>query len=280
MSIAWIDRMAVDVRGPGDARDGGDAIVFVHGLGGSINAWTPLLPALSRWRCVRLELPGAGRSSKAYALGEATPHRGHLSAETQADAVLRVCEVLGIARAHLVGHSFGTIIALHVAAKEPARVRSLALFGAMAEPVPAQRENMHARAALARAQGVQGMFDIAEAISQASLSASTRETQPVSVAYVRDSITAQDPEGFARNCVALAEARAARLELIRCPTLIVNGDEDVVTPLSGARQLADRLGSGDTIARVEVLGRCGHWPMLERPLESQRALREFLERVR
>ena len=43
-----------------------------------------------------------------------------------------------------------------------------------------------------------------------------------------------------------------------------------------ARQLAERLRD----ARVEVLGRCGHWPMLERPIESQRALRAFLERQR
>jgi len=269
MSIAWIDRMAVDVRGEGEA------VVFVHGLGGSMNAWTPLLPALGRWRCVRPELPGAARSRKAYALGEATPHGGRLSAEVHAEAVLRVCDSLGIARAHFVGHSFGTLIVQHLAAKEPQRVRSLALFGALAEPAPPMREAMRARAALAREQGQQGVFDIAEGISQNALSASTRETQPVTVAYVRDSIAAQDPEGLARNCLALGEARAARLELIRCPVLVVNGDEDVVTPLSGARQLADRLGG-----RIEVFGRCGHWPMLERPLESQRALRDFLERQR
>ena len=267
MAIAWIDRMAVDVRGEGDT------IVFVHGLGGSMNAWTPLLPALTRWRCVRPELPGAARSRKAHALGEATPHRGQLSAEVHAQALLRIFEALGVARAHVVGHSFGTIIAQHLAAMEPSRVRSLALFGAMAEPVPAQRDNMRARASAAREQG---LFEIAEGISQAALSASSRESNPLAVAYVRDSIAAQDPEGFARNCLALAEARAARVELIRCPVLVVNGDEDVVTPLSGARQLADRLPN----ARVEVLGRCGHWPTLERVSESQRLLRDFLDRVR
>ena len=70
MPIAWVDRMAVDVRG------GGDAIVFVHGLGGSMNAWTTLLPALGRWRCIRPELPGAARSRKAYAMGETAPGGG------------------------------------------------------------------------------------------------------------------------------------------------------------------------------------------------------------
>ena len=139
MSLVWVDRMAVDVRGEGDA------VVFVHGLGGSLNAWTPLLPAMTRWRCVRLELPGAARSSKAYALGESTPHRGRISTSTHADAVRRVCEALGIARAHLVAHSFGTLVAQHVAAEAPALVRSLALFGALAEPPQGMRDAMQAR---------------------------------------------------------------------------------------------------------------------------------------
>lgn len=267
MSLVWIDRMAVDVRGEGDA------VVFVHGLGGSLDVWTPLLPALSRFRCVRPELPGAARSSKAYALGEATPHRGKVNVATHADAVRRVCESLGIARAHLVGHSFGTIVAQHVAAESPHLVRSLALFGALAEPPAAMRDNMYGRAPVAREQG---MFDIAEGISEFALSASTKQTQPVTVAFVRACVGAQDPEGFARNCEALAEARRARLELIRCPVLIVNGDEDQVTVLSGARQLAEKLSN----ARVEVFARCGHWPMLERAAESQRALRDFLQSVR
>jgi 3-oxoadipate enol-lactonase len=267
MSIMWIDGMAVDSRGEGDP------ILFIHGLGGTMNAWTPLLPALSRYRAVRPELPGAGRSKKAYALGESTPHGGKISAETHVDALVRVCTQLGITRAHVAGHSFGSIIGLQLAAKMPQLVRSLSLFGAMAQPVPQQRENMRARAAAVREQG---MFDTAQGISDVALSASTKETQPVTVAYVRESVLSQDAEGFARNCLALSEAQSANLMLITCPTLIINGDEDVVTPLSGARWLGDQLKS----ARVEVLSRCGHWPMQERSVECQRLMRDFLERVR
>lgn len=267
MTLLWIDRMAVDVRGEGDA------VVFIHGLGGNLNVWTPLLPALSRSRIVRMDLPGAGRSSKAYALGESTPHGGKLSVATHADAVRRICESQGITRAHLVGHSFGTLIAQHVAAETPALVRSLTLFGALAEPPQSLRDVMTARAPVAREQG---MFAIAEGTSEFSLSASSKQTQPVTVAYVREAIGASDAEGYARNCEALAAATSARLELIRCPTLIVNGDEDQVTVLSGARQLAERLIN----ARIEVFSRCGHWPMFERTAESQRALKDFLQSVR
>lgn len=267
MGVTWIDRMAVDVTGDGDA------VVFVHGLGGSLNVWTPLLPALARWRCIRPELPGSARSCKAHALAESTPHRGRLSVGVLADAVLRVCEQLGVARAHLVGHSLGTLVCQHVAARVPQAVRSLALFGALAEPATAVRQAMAQRAAAARADG---LFGIAEAVSQAALSAHTRQTQPLAVAYVRESLAAQDAEGYARTCEALAGATAAPLDRIACPVLVVNGDEDVVTPLSGARQLAERLAS----ARLEVLPRCGHWPTLERSADSQRLLRDFLDRVR
>jgi 3-oxoadipate enol-lactonase len=58
--------------------------------------------------------------------------------------------------------------------------------------------------------------------------------------------------------------------------LIVNGDEDQVTPLSGARQLNDRLAR----SRIEVLPRCGHWPMQERTGECSKLLAEFLLRQR
>ncbi len=267
MAQVWIERMAVDVRGEGDP------LVMIHGLGGSLNSWTALLPALQRYRVVRIELPGAGHSVKAHDLAPTAPTQGKLSAESHAQAVIRICTALGISRAHFAGHSFGTLITQHVAAADPQRVRSLALFGALAEPHAQMRENMRVRAATARDQG---MFDIAEAISNFSLSPSTRESLPVVVSYVRDSIGAQDPEGFARNCLALSEARSAAVESIRCPVLIINGDEDQTTPLSGARQLGARLPD----VRVEVLSRCGHWPMMERPTECQRLFRDFLDRVR
>jgi pimeloyl-ACP methyl ester carboxylesterase len=265
MSVVWIDRRAVDARGDGDP------VLFVHGLGGSLNVWTPLLPALGRWRCVRVDLPGAGRSRRAYAVAESAPP---LSTDGHVDALRRVCDALGLARVHVVGHSYGTLIAQQLAVRDPARVRSLALFGALLEPSSAMRDGMRARAAAARAKG--DLFEIAEAVSEAALSASSKQQQPVTVAFVRECVGGQSVEGLARNCTALAESVAAAHAQVRCPVLIVNGDEDVVTPLQAARQLAERLPD----ARVEVLARCGHWPMLERTADCQRALRDFLDRVR
>ena len=95
-----IDRVAVEDEGDGDA------VVCVHGLGGSSNTFTPLMPALARHRVLRIDLPGSGRSQRA---------EGALSIARFVDAVLSVCTRLSVARAHVVGHSMGTIVAQHLA---------------------------------------------------------------------------------------------------------------------------------------------------------------------
>lgn len=269
MSARYIDKMAVEVDGDGDA------VVCVHGLGGTTNTWTPLLPVLARQRVVRIELPGSGRSHKAHALGEATPHKGQLSIGVFVDAVLRVCGALGIQRAIFAGHSMGTIVCQHLAARELQRVRGLLLFGALAAPPEPARDGLRKRAQLARSDG---MFPIADAIVQAALSANTRETLPVAVAMVRESLLAQDAEGYARSCEALAAAEPAQLESIACPVLLVAGDEDPIAPVQTARALAARLQGG--AARVETLPRCGHWMTIERPAECQQFTRDFLARLR
>ena len=265
--LHWIDKMAVEVDGDGDP------VVMVHGLGGTTNTWTPLIPAISSFKRIRIELPGSGRSHRAHALQENAPNKGRLSIEVLVDAVLRVCSQLGISRAHFAGHSLGTVVCQHLAVRTPERVRSLALFGALAAPPEAARQGLKARAEKARAEG---MYGIADTIVQNGLSSSTREQLPVAVAFVRESLCAQDAEGYARTCEALAAAQPAAIEGLDVPVLLVAGDEDAVAPVQVAREMASRFHD----ARVESLSRCGHWMTIERPSECQSHLRRFLERTR
>jgi len=254
--------MAVDVDGEGDA------VVMIHGLGGSANTWTPLMPVLSHHRVVRIELPGSARSHRAHAVdGKA------LSVASLVAAVLRVCGALRIEKAWVVGHSLGTIVAMHLAAQEPKLVRGLALFGALLAPPDAARSNIVARAAKVRAEG---MGPVADALVQATLSSATRTQAPVGVALVRESLLGQDPEGYAKTCEALAEAQPADVGALGCPVLLVTGDDDPVSPPQAVRAVAGKFAN----ARVEVLPRCGHWTPVEKPAECQALLREFLARGR
>ena len=147
----------------------------------------------------------------------------------------------------------GTIVCQHLAVRAPQRVRSLALFGALLAPPEAARQGLRTRAAKARDEG---MFGIADAIVQAALSSSTREQLPVVVAFVRESLLAQDPEGYARTCEALAAAEPAAIEGIDVPTMLVAGDEDAMASVQVARDMATahRRCTSRKYCRAAVIG--------------------------
>ena len=249
-----VERMAVEVDGEGEP------VVMVHGLGGTSNVFTPVLAALARHRAIRFDLPGSGRTRR----GDAA-----LSLSLFVDKVRLVMDRAGVERAHLVAHSMGTIVAVHLAAAEPARVASLALFGPLLAPPEPARAAIRARAAQAR-EG--DMRPVADALVRASLSAETRARRPTAVAFVRESLMRQDPEGYARTCEALADMGPADTSRIDCPTLLVTGDEDAVAPPQAVRMMGERIAG----SRVEVLRGCGHWTPVEKPEECIGLLQRFL----
>jgi 3-oxoadipate enol-lactonase len=253
-----IDKTAVEDEGAGDA------VVCVHGLGGSTNTWTPLMGALAGMRVVRIDMPGSARSAGAS---------GAISIERLAECVIAVCARLGIQRAHLLGHSIGTIVCQHVAAAQPK------LFGPLIQPTEAARAAMRTRATKAR-EGWGGMQEIATTLMNAAISAESRQRAPAAAAFVRESLMRQDPEGYARSCECLADAKPAEVERIVAPTLLVTGDEDTVAPPQAVRAMAERLGGVKDGVRVVVLNKCGHWTPIERPEDCARELRAFLSSQR
>ncbi len=257
MTTVTVNGLVAEVEGEGDA------VVMVHGLGGTSNAFQPQIEALRSNRVVRVDLPGSGRS--AFPGGE-------LSMAGFADAVLGLTRLLGIERAHFVGHSLGTIVCQALAATQPSLVRSLILFGALAEPAESTRTGLAGRAETARREGMAG---IADQIVGNALSAATRSSSPAAVAFVRESVMRQNPEGYARTCEALAKATAIDGRLISAPALLVTGDADIVNPPSVARELAGRIKG----AKLGSVDRGGHWLMIEKPVESNRWIADFLKQV-
>ena len=261
MTLHWIDRIAVEDEGEGEA------VVCVHGLGRTSNTFTPLMGALARQRVLRVDMPGSGRSHAALS--------GPLTIERLVDALQSVCSRLNVARAHWVGHSMGNIVCQHLALAQPKLVRSLAMFGPLMAPPEAARTAIRARAAKARAEGTAGMHEIALGLLNGAISAETRQRSPLAVAFVRESLMRQEADAYARTCDALAEASAAAVERIEAPVLLVTGDEDGVAPPQQVRAFADKLHAAKS-TRAVVLPKCGHWTPIERPEDCARELRDFL----
>lgn len=260
MTLHLFERVAIEEEGEGDT------VVCVHGLGGSSNTWTPMMPVFSRYRVLRIDLPGSGLSQH---------FEGHLSIDGFVEAAVQACKRLGVHHAHWLGHSLGTIVCQHLAVQHPAMVRSLAMFGPLLAPPDPARKGLHDRAQVARVSGIKGMHGIATQIVQSALSSQTREQFPLVAAYVRDGLMRCEPNAYARTCEALADAQPAAVDQIFAPTLLVTGDEDGVAPPQMMRGLAQSLLSAATV-KMEVLQRCGHWAPLERAQECSALWRDFI----
>jgi 3-oxoadipate enol-lactonase len=259
VAFEFVERIAVEIETP---TGGGDSVLMIHGLGGTANTWTPVLPAFQRFQTIRFDLPGSGRSHRV---------EGPLSIDRFVVAAQRVLAAAGRERAHVLAHSMGTIVAMRLATREPKAVRSLALFGPLLAPPDTSRAALRARGEKAAKEGVAGMSAIADALLQGSTSAETKAKRRAAVGFVRESLTRQDPDGYSRSCFALAEAQAADPARIACPTLLVTGDEDAVTPPQPVRQLAEKIAG----SQIEVLRGCGHWTPVEKPDECMDLLRRF-----
>jgi 3-oxoadipate enol-lactonase len=254
MGTRFIERMSIEIDSQGEP------LVMIHGLGGTSNTFTPVIEGIARqMQVIRPDLSGSGRS----------PTSARLSIEGFAEAVAKAVNALGIGRANFAGHSMGTIICFHIALRYPKLVKSMALLGPLLAPADAGRQGLRERAVTARTQGMQPIADV---IVQASTAAATRRDQPVAVALIREMLMRQDAEGYARACEALAEAEAPDVSAIKCPALLLTGDEDQIAPATGARAISARVAG----SRVRVLSKCGHWASFERPKETAAALEEFL----
>jgi pimeloyl-ACP methyl ester carboxylesterase len=246
--------LAVEVEGEGPA------VLLVHGLGGTSNFYQVQAEALAeRFRVVRVDSAGAGRS----------PVADGIDIASHAQDVAAVLDALEIGSAAVVGHSMGTLVVRELAARHPDKVSALALLGAVREPAEAGRQAQRDRAAVLREQGTAA---VAPAVVANALSETTRRERPEVAAFVRELVMRQDPEGYARNCEALAAATDPGPVAAGLPLLLVTGADDKVGPPEASREIADAHGS----ATVEILPGVGHWTALEAARPVTDLLLKFL----
>ena len=255
--------MRMQVRGKTlsvEKQGSGDPVVLLHGLGSTANVWEPQVRALSdRFTLLRYDLEGAGRSAAT----------GTLSIAGWVEDLKALLDLEGIAKARLVGHSLGTLILQHFAVAHPQRVDKLVFIGVNRAPPEARRAAIRERVAKVRAEGIDA---IVEAIVKGGLSPHTLSEKPEVVAFVRELLTRQSDEGYARSCEAMAAAVAADAAAIQAPVLLVAGRDDAISPPANSEAFAADLAN----ARVQVLEQCGHWHPIEQPAALNAALREFL----
>jgi pimeloyl-ACP methyl ester carboxylesterase len=245
----------------------GPFVVLMHGfVGDAASTWGHQINALaSDYTVLAPDLPGAGHSSD--------PTEGFTAAD-YSDCLTAFLRELGFKRSHVVGLSFGGVIALSLAARHPTLPRSLALLGAYA----GWRGSLAAADVEARLAACLRFSKLPpEEFAAAMLpSMFSPQASPKAVAAFGASVARFSPNGFCTMARASAEADlTAELVDIDVPALLLYGDHDLRAPVAVGRQLQAGLRS----AQLEVLPGVGHVSPVEAPGEVSRHLREFLGSV-
>ena len=235
-------------------------ILFLHGVGSDKSVWRPQLEHFGRDRpAIAIDYPGYGESAL---VPDATR-------EDFARAAWAALDALGIYNAHICGLSLGGVVAMAMYAADPNRCVSLIIADSFA--VHPDGQGIHDRSIAA--SEAMTMREMAEARTGVLLgSAATGELRR----EVIDTMAAIDPSAFRLGAAAvwLADQRG-RATAVEVPTLILCGDEDVVTPPA----LSDELGRLIAGSRVETIPASGHLANAEQPELFNAAIDRFLTDV-
>jgi pimeloyl-ACP methyl ester carboxylesterase len=233
-------------------------VVMLHGAGFDHTSWA----LHSRWFAhhgygvLAPDLPGHGRSSGSPLATIAE----------MADWTLALLDTAGAAKARLVGHSMGSLIALETAARHPEKVSALSLIGTAAsmavgpDLLKAAEANDHAAIDMVTIWGLGSQAELGGSLAPGLWMHSGAERV---LEQCRPGVLFNDLSA----CNAYQNALAAAAK-VTVPVTLVLGERDMMTPARAGKALAAALANSRTV----VLPGAGHMMMAERPDQLLAAL--------
>ncbi|MYR55923.1 alpha/beta fold hydrolase [Streptomyces sp. SID625] len=281
--------MTLTVRSRPPAREGLPRALYVHGLGGSSQNWTPLMALLGTdVDGEALDLPGFGDSPP--------PDDGNYSVTAHARAVIRYLDTAGQGPVHLLGNSLGGAVSTRVAALRPDLVRTLTLVSPALPELRVQRSALPT--GLLALPGVCALFTrltrewTAEQRVRGVMALCYGDPGRVTPEGFRDAVQEMERrlrlpyfwDAMARSARGIVDAYTLggqhglwrQAERVLAPTLLVYGGRD---QLVGYR-MAQRAARAFRDSRLLTLPDAGHVAMMEYPETVATAFRELLAETR
>ncbi len=259
-SAGWIEANGAALRYRLAGR-GAKTLVLVHEMGGALESWELVLPALAeRWRVLAYDTRGAGLSEKI---------RGGVAIGTMAEDLAALLEALGIGGpVALVGCAVGAAIAFHFALSFPARAAALVALAPAVGVAAERRADTLAYADGLERDGVRPGLDAALAGSYpAELRGDEQRFR-----LFRARRLANDPASYAAIYRMLAGLEMiGELGRLRCPVLVIAGSLDGVRPPALVEPVA-RAIPGARCRTMET----GHFMAVQTPEPIAAAIAGFL----
>ena len=243
-------------------------VLLVQGLGGEKNSWNLQRAALAlRHRTIAFDNRGAGRSDKPD---------GKYNLEEMADDAIAVLDAAGIENAHVVGLSMGGAISQIIALKHPNRVRSLTLVATACRNHAWREELLQSWATTAETEGMTAVGK--EAARWMIGPRSFRRVLPA-LGWMGPLQLFNPANAFVSQVKAILStddgALNTELANIVCPTMVVVGNQDVLTPRGDAEEIASLIPTAELV----VISGGAHGLHIEHASTFNRILLEFLGRA-
>lgn len=239
----------------------GEPVLFMHGLGGSIESWTNNVDELAKsFRVIATDLPGFGLSDKPKMNYSIKFYRGF---------VVRFLKQLQLEQVSMVGSSLGGHIAAEVAINHPSLVKKLVLIS----PAGALPRSFKGSPALWRYVRVLN----AKSVQQVKQALFAVDNKPVDDSYAQlvyqKILMPGAKEAFLSALAGSAQAPRLnnRLGKIKAPTLLLWGKEDYMIPVKFVEPFVKMKN-----CRIVMLENCGHRPHFERPELFNKIVSDFL----
>lgn len=239
-------------------------LVLANSLCATQDMWREQMPEWSRkYRVLCFNYAGHGPQTDL-----SLPARDSISG--MGEALMAQLDKHGVEQFDFVGLSLGGMLGLHLAARHPDRMRRLVAANCRYWFDAAGRQQWDQRIHAVREGGIAA---IADGTLERWFTHEFRSGQADAVARVRQMILGTSAEGYAAAATAVRDLDLRpQLSDIRCPVLLMTGDQDVAAPAAHMQELVAALPQ----ARLHVFERCAHLSCLEHPDDFLGQVREHL----
>ena len=248
-------------------KSGATPVLMIQGLGASKNAWNLQRIAMAtRFRCISFDNRGAGRSGK-----PTEP----FTLEQMANDAIAVLDAAGVETAHVVGASMGGVISQIVAVKYPHRVRSLTLVCTACRNHPWRQELLQSWAKTAEEKG---MIEVGKEAAQWVMSPRSFRRLVPAFTWMGPLAALRPRHSFVSQICAILDTRedlVDQLSTITAPTMVIVGNQDILTPRGDSEEIAERIPNSELV----VISGAAHGLMMEHSSTFNKILIEFLQRT-